>query len=130
MQKLKLDSLGIAETHLTGNNTIEIDGFKWVGNNRKKQHTRAKTGSGWVGFLIKDCFYDAFNIDVLDDDCDDILWLRFTEKQNDKCFFACVCYLPPCNSSRHTDVYDLYDHLLVNIYKYQDEGTIYIYVET
>jgi len=37
VQNLNLDILGIAETHLTGNNTIEIDGFKWVGNNREKK---------------------------------------------------------------------------------------------
>ena len=38
----------------------------------------------------------------------------------------CVCYLPPENSSRHFDVNSFYDHLLADIYAYQNDGLIFV----
>ena len=44
--------LGVAETHLTSRNNLELDGFKWFGNNRKHIHKNARHGSGGIGFLF------------------------------------------------------------------------------
>ena len=40
--------------------------------------------------------------------------------------FACCCYLPPNNSSRQVDVHDFFDTILAGIYKFQDEGLIFV----
>ena len=44
-----LQIIGLAETHLVGNDNIDFDGYHWFGNNRKL-HVNAKVGSGGVGF--------------------------------------------------------------------------------
>ena len=76
VQELNLDIIGIAETHLTNNNVLELDGYKWFGNNRKNIHVRAKTGSGGVGFFIKAELLNYFDVSVLDDTSKGILWLK------------------------------------------------------
>ena len=40
--------------------------------------------------------------------------------------FPCVCCLPPENSSRHFDVNSFYDHLLADIYAYQNDVLIFV----
>ena len=47
------DLTGIAETHLSGDQVLEIDCNAWFGSNRKNIHIKAKKGSGGVGFLTK-----------------------------------------------------------------------------
>jgi len=38
----------------------------------------------------------------------------------------CVCYLPPENSSRYFDVNGFFDTLLFDIYKYKQEGIVFL----
>ena len=38
----------------------------------------------------------------------------------------CVCYLPPENSYRYFDVNTFYEELLVDIFKYQNDGLVFI----
>lgn len=40
--------------------------------------------------------------------------------------FACCCYLPPNYSTRQVDAHEFFDTLLSSIYKYQDEGLLFI----
>ena len=40
--------------------------------------------------------------------------------------FACVCYLLPNGSSRQVDVHDFFDSLVAGIYKFQNDGLIFI----
>ena len=48
--------IGIAESHLKICDVLNIDGYKWFGNNRQELHKIAKRGSGGVGVLIKKSF--------------------------------------------------------------------------
>lgn len=120
------DILGVAETHLLNNDILNIDGFRWFGLNRKHVHKNAKTGSGGVGFLIKDDIYNEFDIHVLDNSYEGIFWLELSHKSDKFVFLPCVCYLPPENSSRYFDVNSFYDNLMADIYKYQNRGLICI----
>ena len=43
--------LGVAETHLTGTQVINIPGFQWFGQNRIEINRRAPAGSGGIGFF-------------------------------------------------------------------------------
>ncbi|CAC5411941.1 unnamed protein product [Mytilus coruscus] len=63
---------GIAETHLTGNKGIEVDGYNWFGFNHKNIHVRAKTGSGGIGLLIRNDICSQFDVEIIDNDTDGI----------------------------------------------------------
>ena len=63
---------------------------------------------------------------TLDDTIEGILWLKFTHKQKQYSFLACVCYLVPANSSYQVNANDFFDNLLCQISQYQDIGSFYI----
>ncbi|XP_060589316.1 uncharacterized protein LOC132744577 [Ruditapes philippinarum] len=120
------DILALAETHLTENKFLNITGYQWFGHNRKHIHRNARTGSGGVGFLIRNSICDNFNINILSDTCEGILWLKMVHKSDDFTLLPCVCYLPPENSSRQFDVNRFYESLLTDIYTFQNEGLVFI----
>ena len=94
MQHLDVDIMGIAETHLTSDTELELNGYKWFGNNRKHLHVRARTGSGGVGFFIKLSLFDTFDVSVLDDSVEGILWLNMNINVQDSDFcHVCAIYL-------------------------------------
>ena len=103
-----------------------LDGYRWFGHNRKQIHVRARTGSGGAGCFIKNEIFDVFDISVLDDTTEGILWLQFRHKSDNFTLLPCVCYLPPENSSRRVDVNTFFDTLLVIMYAYQNLGSILI----
>ena len=126
MNDLNLDIIGIAESHLKGDDSIELDGYQWFGNNRKALHFRARTGSGGVGFFIHNDIASCFNIKILDNSFEGILWLEMRHKFDDIVLLPCVCYLPPENSSRHVDVLAFFDKLLTDLYEYQNIGVPFL----
>ena len=87
---------------------------------------RARTGSGGVGFFIKNSVLEYFDATVLDDSFEGILWIQLKHKIDNFSLIPCVCYLPPENSSRRIDVNLYFDSLLADIYKYQKIGNIFI----
>ena len=92
---LNLDILCVCETHLTGNENIIVDGYTWIGNNRKLIPNRARKGSGGVGILVKESLLSQYSISTLDDELDGILWVQFTGDSTRSDFAMCICYLPP-----------------------------------
>ena len=80
LETLELEIIGLAETHLIKDNVLNINGYSWYGNNRKSLHRNAKCGSGGVGFLIDNKFGKDYNIEVVDDTFDGILWLKLHNK--------------------------------------------------
>ena len=107
VNELSLDILGIAETHLVTDKTIELEGYKWFGNNRKVIHVRARTGSGGVDFFMKNELLNMFDVSVLDDSSERVLWLQLKHKTENLTLIPCVSYLPPENSSRRANVLSL-----------------------
>ena len=121
IKHLNLDIFALCETFLTGTNEVNIEGYKGFGNNRSMLHKKATRGSGGVGVLIKNDICNLFNVTTLDCSCDDILWLKLNGKNNDHDeLVVCVCYIPPCGSSRGNVAQELYEHLLTNVYMYYD----------
>ena len=121
-----LDIVGVAETKLSGNAQLEVGGFKWFGHNRAHLHKRAPCGSGGVGFLVRQSLLEAFDVSVLDDSVDGILWLRLSAKEQRCVYNICVCYLPPEGSTRSGNPQEFFDNLLSQVYMYQNEGNFYI----
>jgi hypothetical protein len=52
-----------------------------IGQNRKSLHRNAKTGSGGIGIFVKQFVYEIFNIDVLDQSFEGILWAYFNHNR-------------------------------------------------
>ena len=61
-----------------------------------------------------------FDVSVLDNLYEVILWVSFKHKP------SFVCYLPPHGSSRYVSAHEFYDQLLTNIYEYQHLGQFII----
>ena len=57
IKSLELDLIGVCETFLRGNNELQLDGYTWLGNNRKALSKRAIRGSGGVGLFIIGTLY-------------------------------------------------------------------------
>ena len=124
---MDLDIIGIAESHLRNHDhSLSVDGYTWFGQNREILHVNAKTGSGGVGFLIKNKLIEYYNIEILESSFEGILWLSLKSKESQRNLTICVCYLPPLNSSRQIDAQSFYDCLLTSYYKYQNDGELFI----
>ena len=68
-------------------------------------------------------FYD---VSVINSSIEDILWVQFRNKISSNCVNICVCYLSPEGSSRMVDPIEYFDHLLSQIYIYQEDGPFII----
>ncbi len=45
-EHFNLDIIGMAETHLHGEEEIKWNMYEWIGHNRNELHRKAKQGSG------------------------------------------------------------------------------------
>ncbi|MES9881007.1 MAG: reverse transcriptase family protein [Sedimenticola sp.] len=118
--------LCVVETFLRGNETINVPGYTFYGHNRTLLHNNARRGSGGVGAFVKNELQTLKNVSVLDDNIEDILWLKLSAKVECESIVLCVCYLPPADSSRHVDSESFYCNLLEQVYAYQNMGHLYI----
>ena len=116
MRGIDADIYSICETHLSGQNIIEIDSYTWIGYNRRDIHRDAPKSSGGVGILIKQWVCDTYNISVIDKTVDGILGVKFVHKETDSDFVVFSCYLPPENSTRGRDAQTFFAHLLAQMY--------------
>lgn len=58
--------------------TIKINGYEYIGDNRTNIHLNARRGSGSVGTFIRRSFYNLYSIEVLDKYKEGILWVKFS----------------------------------------------------
>ncbi|XP_071959459.1 uncharacterized protein [Antedon mediterranea] len=111
--------LGLAETFLQNDQTIDINSYKWIGKNRK-----SKNGGG-IGFLISEA------ITIMDDNYfdphDDYerLWIKV--KLNNNIIYIAVAYFPvegtdACLSD------ELYNQLLSEILQIENEKAAHILI--
>ena len=117
-----LDIIGIAETHLRDDTTPQLDGYTAFTHNRPQQHRRARCRSGGVCLLVKNYINELYNVSILDNKTEDILWVKFISKVTLCHINVCVCYLPPDGLSRRIDPSEFFSNLLSQIYLYQDCG--------
>ena len=92
MFHLDLDILCVCETFLRNNDCPPSNhNYIWFGSNRKLLSKKATRGSGGVGVFINQSLLRSFNVNVLDNSVDDILWLSFTSIT--KCLLTLSCVL-------------------------------------
>ena len=53
------------------------EGFRFYGSNRKYIHKKATRGSAGVGAFVKKELLNTFDVKIIDEDIDGILWLEF-----------------------------------------------------
>ena len=126
IQNCGADIDSINETHLSGQNQITIDGWKWKGFNRTETHKRAPKASGRVGLLIKDWIFEQFDTEIIDKSCEGIIGISFTSKTTAFKFLIFSCYLPPENSVWGRDAQSFYAHLMSQIYLQYDYDLIFL----
>ncbi len=107
-----LDIIGIAETHLRDDTCPALDGYSVFVHNRTQLHRRAKCGSGGVCLFIKKSVIKSYNVSLLDNTVEDILWVQLVHKVTSLCVSICVCYLPPEGSSRYIDPHEFFTQLM------------------
>ena len=121
---MNLDIIGLAETHLIGNNALVLPGYVWFGQNRRILHRRAVKGSGGVGFFVKHEVAENHQVTVYDSTNEGVLWLQLATNHNQVLLRAAVCYLSPANSSRPVNAPDYFDTLLSNVHEYEYNGPL------
>ena len=114
---MNLDIIGLAETHLIGNNAHVLPGKTLV----------YYKGSSGVGFFVKDEVAGNHQVTVYDSTNEGILWLQLAANHNQVLLRAAVCYLSPANSSRPVNAPDYFDTLLSNVHEYEYNGPLMIY---
>ena len=87
---------------------------------------RAKKGSGGVGCFVRNSITQIYNVSIIDETFEGILWLKFCPRTNDKPFYCCICYLPPSDSTRNIDPGEFYDTLLFQIHSYCKDDFFYL----
>ncbi|CAC5407386.1 unnamed protein product [Mytilus coruscus] len=71
--------------------------------------------------------HSLFNVVKVDASTDGILWVQFSEINNqDNCFFVCVVYLPPEHSARSVNINDFFDTLMSKIYTIPNGSPLYL----
>ena len=92
-----------------------------MGHNRTDISPRAISGSGGVGFLVKDHILKRYNIETIDNTFEGILWIKLTLKDDSSAgALFCINYLPPANSSRGNVSHEYFETLLSQTYMYYD----------
>ena len=119
------DIVSLNETHLTGDQDIELAGYTWFGQNRK-MHRRAVKGSGGVGILVKNKIFESYEVSISDKTVEGILGMRFKNRSSMNCFVIFTCYLPPEGSSRTISSHLFFSHLLAQIYSLSDVDDLYL----
>ena len=76
---------------------------------------------------MKNELFVDFNVSILQESYEGILWIKLAHKTEGFTLLPCVCYLPPENSSRRIDVNAFFDSLLSDFYVFQNIGKPFIF---
>ncbi|WAR23590.1 hypothetical protein MAR_037259, partial [Mya arenaria] len=123
---LNADIKTVIETHLSGNNVRNCEGYRWFGYNKIEIYRRAPKPSGGVGILIKQCVADAYEVCKVDKVYEGILALKITHRETESDLVIFSCYLPPENSVWGRDGQSFFAHLLSLIYTHGDCDYMFI----
>ena len=120
------DFICINESHLKQNENLILEGYQWIGQNRRDQHVKAVRAFGGIGIFYKNTIADEFDITNLDSEHDGILTILFTHKLTKYKLAITVCYLPPEHSRHGRNATGYFTHLIGEIYR-QDNIDLSIY---
>ena len=93
------DIVALVETWLKGDEEVVVEGYKWFGNDRKHLHRKAVRGSSGVGVLIREEVLKRYQVEILEADVEDMLWMKMNQGKEEEGLVLAVCYVPPASSS-------------------------------
>ena len=118
--------LSINETHQEGNNTVELEGYKWFPHNRSSKHVRTPKTHGGVSIFVKLYLLDIYNVKIIDKDIDGMIGIIFEDKVSGYTIVIFSCYLPPESSPWGRNAPDFCSHLLSQLYTYSDVDMVFV----
>ena len=121
-----LDIACLVETWFKEDEVVEFDGFRWFGWNRSQLNRKAVRGSGGVGMLVKSSWCQVWLGEIISVETEDIMWVKFVNKQTMEVLFVAVCYIPPVGSSCDADAEECLQVLSDQVQKYQLEGRVVV----
>ena len=78
VKALNVDIIGLCETFSIKDQEINVEGYKWFGNNGKTITRRAWRESGGVGVLISDAVLSEYEIAIISE----VSWANLTHKHS------------------------------------------------
>ena len=78
-----------------------------------------------MGVFVKNSLLENYSL-VTDKSMEDVIWLKFSDRQSKYKFTVCFCYLPPGGSTRKYDGEAFYNELMMKFYDCQNEGDIIV----
>lgn len=118
------DIICLTETHLSGNNEISLEGYKFFGNNRKITKKRGVKTYGGVGILVKNTVFEEYSVSVVARDYEGLIAIRLTHKISGFESILSSTYLAPAESPYGADVSGFFNRLLVLIYENSESDVI------
>ena len=119
------DIICVVETHLRDEDE-SIEGFNFIGLNRKLTNNKALRSSGGIGIFFKQSLNDIFNIDICHQFRDNVLGIKLTSKfENESLLVYCV-YLPPDGSRYAGQNEEILNRLVIEIYQQYETDNIII----
>ena len=115
------------ETWLRYEDKLDIPGYTFIGNNRKKLHKNACVGSGGVAILINDDMLNQFTIDWVDSNYESMLAVKLKDKISEYVIVLICAYIPPESSRYGWEADVLYEHLTQLIYQYEECDSMLIF---
>ena len=92
---MSCDIVCLNETHLSGNDIIDVSGYTCFGFNRQTRHVKATKTSGGVGILVKDSCFENFHVRIIDRNFDGVLGMELQHKFTNHTIVIYSFYLPP-----------------------------------
>ena len=109
IKSLELDLIGVCETFLRGNNELQLDGYTWLGNNRKALSIRGLSVAlvHGIGLFIRDSLFLKYSVSILDSKSDGILWVLLLDQSCNQPITICIyaTYPPVTHPGGHLRVF-------------------------
>ena len=83
-------------------------------------------GSGGIVLLVERWILQDWSVEVVDVQLEDVMWVKFQQKQTSHVFFVAVCYLPPASSSRDVDIEERVHVLGDQVKQFKMEGQVVV----
>ena len=121
------DVICLTETHLTMQNTIAVEGYRFYGENRKPHPSLTNVkGSGGIGMLIKHAMYEQYAVEKCYSNADKVLGIKFTERATCTELIVYCIYLPPESSRYGLSNEDTLNKLTIELYRHVEADGVVI----
>ena len=126
---IKPDVLLLQETHLNGDNIINIDGYisdVLFFNNRTERHVNANKDYGGVAILFHNTVHNLYDISLVDKSYDGVIIVNLVHKVTAYNILMICGYLPPESSTWGRNAVGFYSHILSYMYQYTHCDAVYM----